>query len=275
MGSREREPRGFLALVPARGGSEGLPNKNLRAVQGISLVARAVLIARRLKGIAWVVVSTDDDAIAQEGRRAGAMVPFIRPRALAASTAPMVKVVDHAYQWFRSTISDADEVLEGIVLLVPTSPMRRAAHVREAINLYRLARKRRPGVAAVHTVSPVPAFFRPQNHWRKIVDVDSSRGLLCGRFQRRETDDEPVFYRNGAAVVLDPLHLEGLNLKSGSVIPHVIEEPLVSIDNLYDLRCVEHCDRTLEPDLAEVGWEINAVSGSCGDLPSDGWDRSS
>ena len=74
---------GYLAVVPARGGSKGLPNKNIRLVQGLSLVARAVMLARAARSIERVIVSTDSPAIAEAALVAGGEVPFLRPPELA------------------------------------------------------------------------------------------------------------------------------------------------------------------------------------------------
>ncbi|MCI0400616.1 MAG: acylneuraminate cytidylyltransferase family protein [Gammaproteobacteria bacterium] len=256
-GSLVRTAQRFLAVVPARGGSQGLPGKNLKVVQGISLVARAVWIARQIDAIEWVFVSTDDEGIASEGRRAGASVPFLRPPELAQSDTPMLTVLEHTCEWFCTTHANSHTRLDGIVLLAPTCPMRKVEHVRAAIATYQAARNTSRGVAAVHTVSPVPAAFHPLRHWRKVADVDPVPNVSCGRFRRHsESSPSTLFYRNGAAIVLDHLRLDALNLKQGPVLPYVIEEPLVSIDSIVDLHHVEHCGRTLEPEASSIDWKI-------------------
>ncbi len=233
---------GFLAVIPARGGSSGLPGKNRKEVRGISLVARAALIARQIREIRWILVSTDDQAIAREAEEAGASAPFLRPPELSGGEVPMVQVLRHAVEWFRENIKES---CEGLVLLQPTSPMRRAAHVLGAISLFKESRKADPQTAAVLSVSPVPQAFMPGLMRRLHRDED---GLLRISAETGPSGGMTLYYRNGAAVVLDPDRLDALTLNEGRVVPYIVDRPLVSIDSLFDLLCVEYCGSPLEPD---------------------------
>jgi CMP-N-acetylneuraminic acid synthetase len=118
----------ILVHIPARGGSKGIPRKNLRTVLGISLVGWAVLTARRsrvlLEGRATlrILVDTDDEEIAREGRAWGAEVPFLRPSELAGDESPTAGSVVHAVELYR----DSGWPVEAIILLQPTSPLRTA-----------------------------------------------------------------------------------------------------------------------------------------------------
>jgi CMP-N,N'-diacetyllegionaminic acid synthase len=109
-----------LAVIPARGGSKGLPRKNLMKLGRLSLIGHALASAREAKRVTRVLVSTDDAEIAEEARRCGGEVPFLRPAALASDEAGMVPVMRHAVQW----VEDAGERPELVVLLQPTSPFR-------------------------------------------------------------------------------------------------------------------------------------------------------
>src|SRR5262245_57148833 len=117
-----------LALIPARGGSKGVPRKNLRRVGGRSLLERAIA-SGRAPGVDHLLVSTDDEEIAAESRRLGAEVPFLRPKALADDAAAIGPAVAHALDAYESHAGIAIDVL---VLLEPTSPFRTAKHVGEA-----------------------------------------------------------------------------------------------------------------------------------------------
>ncbi len=118
-----------LAVIPARGGSKGVPRKNLREVGGRSLLRRAIESAAGVAGIARIVVSTDDAEIAAHAREAGAETPFMRPEALAGDTAPTIPVLRHALAWAMG----AGMVPDAVVLLEPTSPFRRAELVAAAV----------------------------------------------------------------------------------------------------------------------------------------------
>lgn len=124
-----------LLIVPARSGSKGLPGKNLREVAGVSLVGRAVRVARAaLASIpleARVVVDTDAEIIAAEGRRHGAWVPSLRPPELALDDTPIVASVLHAVE----RVAESGWVPDWIVLLQPTSPLRAPEDVRACIEL--------------------------------------------------------------------------------------------------------------------------------------------
>lgn len=120
-----------LVDIPARGGSKGIPRKNLRTLLGISLVGWAVLAARRSRALLGtgaslrILVDTDDEEIAREGRAWGAEVPFLRPAELARDETPTAGSVVHALGRYRESGWAAD----GLLLLQPTSPLRSAEDV--------------------------------------------------------------------------------------------------------------------------------------------------
>lgn len=118
----------IVAVVPARGGSKGVPRKNLAVVGGRSLVARAVSTGCEAGLV--VVLSTDDEEIQREGIAAGAVAPFVRPADLATDKATSVAVMQHAVGWFEDSIG---ERVETVVGLQPTSPLRTAEDVRAAL----------------------------------------------------------------------------------------------------------------------------------------------
>ena len=121
----------ILVIVPARGGSKRLPGKNLRVLGGKSLVAHTATFLKAEGFLDCAVLSTDDVAIAEEGRRVGLSVPFMRPAALSSDSATTVSVVLHALEHAREEGRDPDVV----ALLQPTSPFRRPGLLRDAIGL--------------------------------------------------------------------------------------------------------------------------------------------
>jgi N-acylneuraminate cytidylyltransferase len=127
----EPRPR-VLAVVPARGGSKGLPRKNLRLLGGKPLVAHAVAAGLAARLVQRVVCSTDDPEIAEAARLAGAEVPFLRPPELAQDSTEDLPVFVHALDWLQEQEGWAPEL---VVNLRPTSPLRRASHVDQAIRL--------------------------------------------------------------------------------------------------------------------------------------------
>lgn len=146
-----------LALIPARGGSKGVPRKNLRVVGCMSLLERAIRSAQGVSRVEHILVSTDDEEIAAEARRCGVDVPFLRPPELASDHAAVIPAILHAldsYERFSGT------EIETLVLLEPTSPFRTALHVAAALELYA-----KGGCATVISVCPLER--KPENIFLK------------------------------------------------------------------------------------------------------------
>jgi CMP-N,N'-diacetyllegionaminic acid synthase len=121
----------ILAVIPARGRSRGLPGKHLRRIDGVPMIAHTIRAALAAQRVDRVVVSTDDPAIAGVARDAGADVPYLRPKGLAADETPTFPVIDHAVRAFESD----GESVSVVVTLQPTSPLRTAAQIDAAIAL--------------------------------------------------------------------------------------------------------------------------------------------
>ena len=218
---------GFFAVIPARGGSKGIKRKNLRKIMGQSLTARAVLVARAINEICFILLSTDSPEIASEGLLHGAQVPFLRPAELSRDDTPMVSVLKHALDWFREKKPEDAQRCEGLIVLQPTSPMRSVALVKNAIKIFRKHKNEGNPVDCLHCVSPVPDIFRPDRIFRRSDD-----GILQ-RFENN-VSNESIVYRNGAAVILDMEKIEAITVNSRTV-GIVTNERLVSIDSWEDL----------------------------------------
>lgn len=118
----------ILAVIPARGGSKGVPRKNVRLLDGKPLIAWSIEQASQSRYVDRVIVSSEDEEICQVAKTYGAEVPFVRPAALASDTAPGVDVLCHA-------VEAAGGDYDYVVLLQPTSPLREADDIDAAIEL--------------------------------------------------------------------------------------------------------------------------------------------
>jgi CMP-N-acetylneuraminic acid synthetase len=181
-----------LGLIPARGGSKGIPRKNIRPLAGKPLLrytAEAALGARRLGG---VILSTEDEEIAAVGKSCGLSVPFIRPAELALDETPTLPVVQHALAWLESRGTSFDAVC----LLQPTNPFRTAADIDACIELLE-----QTDADAVVTVLPVPAEHNP--HWVYFKSDDGSLRLSTGEDTpiARRQELPPAFHREGSVYV--------------------------------------------------------------------------
>lgn len=139
----------ILTLIPARGGSKRLPGKNIRLLGGKPLINWSIEIAREIPEICEVLVSTDDSQIASIAQAAGASVPWLRPKELAADGTSSIDVALHALNWYESI----NGAVDGLFLMQPTSPFRSQKTIQRGIELF----ERHEG-ASVIGVSPV------QNH---------------------------------------------------------------------------------------------------------------
>ena len=176
-----------LGLVPARGGSKGVPDKNVRPLAGHTLLEYTARAARESGVLDRVILSTDSLEIADAGRRAGLEVPFTRPAALAADDTPMVPVIEHAL----GEIARHGWSPDIVVLLQPTSPLRRPDHIRNAV-----AMLRETGADSVVTVVELPRHLSPDY----VMRIDGGRlkpFLPEGARVTRRQDARPAYSRDG------------------------------------------------------------------------------
>lgn len=178
---------GVLAIVPARGGSKGVPDKNVRLLCGRPLLEYTARAARESGVIDRAILSTDSGEIAVIGRAAGLEVPFLRPASLATDDAPMLPVVQHAI-----AALDADGWrAEVIVLLQPTSPLRRPERIREAVTTLR-----ETNADSVVTVVEVPRHLSP-DYVMKIDNGVLKPFLPNGARVVRRQDARVAYSRDG------------------------------------------------------------------------------
>ena len=119
----------FLAIIPARGGSKSIPNKNIMSICGKPLIAYTIEAAKQSKYIDEIIVSTDSDIIKMVAQQYGAKVPFLRPKELSNDTAKSIDVVMHVIDFYKENNISFDYV----ILLQPTSPLRTFKHLDDAI----------------------------------------------------------------------------------------------------------------------------------------------
>lgn len=214
-----------LALIPARGGSKGLPGKNLRPLGGRPLVAWSVAQARAASLVDRVVISSDDPAIIEVAVAAGAEAPFVRPADLAGDTAGSAEVVRHA-------LEAVGEEFDLVVLLQPTSPLRSAADIDACIR--KVAESDAPSCISVSEPAASPWWMYRMDAAGKLAPLLESKAV------RRQ--DLPVVYApNGAVyVVRVPWFRQNLAfVGEGSLGYVMLAERSVDIDTMLDFRLAE------------------------------------
>jgi CMP-N-acetylneuraminic acid synthetase len=222
-----------LGLIPARGGSKGIPRKNIAPCGDRPLIAWSCQAATGASCITRTIVSTDDREIADVAVSHGVEAPFLRPAELASDTAKSIDVANHALDWLERHDSWHADVL---VLLQPTSPLRTAQHVDEAFALLRA------DVDSVVSVVEVPHRYKP---WA-ILELHD--GLLRYAqhgdigFDRHRRQGQPTLYtRNGPAVVVTQTRtIRGGSHYGDRSVPYLMSQPdSVDIDDPFDLELAD------------------------------------
>jgi CMP-N,N'-diacetyllegionaminic acid synthase len=222
----------ILAVVPARGGSKGIPRKNLRSAGGVSLVARAARTATSLPWIDRAVLSTDDEEIAAEGRRHGLDVPFMRPEALSGDVALAVDVWRHAWLACEAHYGRRFDLS---VFLEPTSPLRRPEDVERTVRTLMDG-----GHPAAATVSPTPAHYSPH----KTLTI-SEKGVIGfyirdGAKHSLRQGIPRYYHRNGIcyAATREQVVEKGRIIDADAAAV-VIDRPVVNIDDPFELELAD------------------------------------
>lgn len=215
-----------LGLVPARGGSKGIPRKNIRPLAGRPLLAYTAAAALAAETLARVVLSTDDDAIAEAGIAAGLAVPFRRPPELAEDDTPTLPVVQHALAW----LARHGERYDAVCLLQPTSPFRRPETIDACVRLLE-----RSGADSVVTIARIPPEHHPR--WAYFRDADGFLRLADGEAAPppRRQELAPAFCRDGAVYVVRSEIVSAGSLYGARIAGHLSEEEdAVNLDQMSD-----------------------------------------
>jgi CMP-N-acetylneuraminic acid synthetase len=176
-----------IALIPARGGSKGLPGKNIKLLTGKPMIAWTIEAALSCNAIDRVFVSTEDLEIASIAQQYGAETPFFRPKKLASDTSSSVDLAIHALQWLEESEHFKPDFL---LLLQPTSPLRTAVDIHETIELQ--ARRNADAIISVCRTPHPP-------HWIMRFASDGSLLPYFGTPEiSRRQDAKPAYHLNGA-----------------------------------------------------------------------------
>lgn len=179
-----------LYLIPARGGSKGIANKNVKFLNGKPLIYYTIDVAREFAKDKDICVSTDSKKIQEIVKKRGLKVPFLRPSEYAGDHSPVENTIKHALEFY----ANQGRKYEALILLQPTSPLRRAKHLKEAISLYD---NDIDMLVSVKESSSNPYF--------NLFEEDKN-GFLTkskqGEFKRRQ-DCPSVFEYNGAIYIIN------------------------------------------------------------------------
>lgn len=181
-----------LGIIPARGGSKGVPRKNIKLLCGKPLLAYTIEGALKAKLLTRTILSTDDTEIARVGQDLGVDLPFMRPAELAADDTPTFPLILHAVE----TLEARGETYDAVCLLQPTNPLRTGADIDACIELLETS-----GADSVISVLPVPHAYNP--NWVYLQQPDGRLALSNGAAEpiSRRQDLPPAFHRDGSVYV--------------------------------------------------------------------------
>lgn len=219
----------ILVIIPARGGSKGIPHKNIKPLNGKPLIHYTIDVARQIVSDEDICVSTDDQEIIKCVEGYGLNVPFVRPAELASDTAGTYEVLLHALDIYEKQGKNYDVVL----LLQNTSPFRSANQVKEALKLYRL------DIDMVVSVKECPA-----NPYYNVFEEDEQGYLHVskgdGTIFRRQ-DAPKVFEYNGAIYIMNAATLKTTHMhKMQKRVKYVMDDySSFDLDTMWDWQMAE------------------------------------
>jgi CMP-N,N'-diacetyllegionaminic acid synthase len=220
----------ILAIIPARGGSKGLPGKNIRLLSGHPLIAYSILAAQQSKQVTRIIVSTDDEAIASVAKQYGAELPFIRPSEFAQDLSTDFEVFTHALQWLKK---NENYIPDYIVQLRPTSPVRLNGMIDACI----CKMLEHPGADSLRIITEAPV--TPYKMWIATGNNKPMQPLL-----KLDGVNEPynmprqnlpkVYWQIGTLDIIKTSVITEQKMMSGkTVLPHIVPAYLaVDIDEV-------------------------------------------
>jgi N-acylneuraminate cytidylyltransferase len=239
-----------LAVIPARGGSKGIPRKNIRDFAGYPLIAYSIAAALHAESVTRVIVSTDDAEIAEIARQFGAEVPFMRPADLAEDNTTDLPVFKHALSWL---VENENYQPDLVMQLRPTSPVRPVGLLDEAVALL----LDHPEADSVRGV--VPAGQNPHKMWQvgengQMQPLLSVEGI-AEPYNAPRQQLPPVYWQTGHIDVIRPEVILEKGSMSGDVILPVFIDPVftVDIDNLRDWARSEWLVRQMNLPMVHPG----------------------
>lgn len=223
----------IIAIIPARGGSKGIPRKNIKPLLKKPLIAWTIEQAKKSKYVNKIMVSTDDEEIAEISKKYGAEIPLLRPKELATDESPTIDAIMHAINWFE----ERGECFDITVLLEPTSPLRDVEDIDRCIDLLLKNKMARAIVSVAKLESAHLEFNVVINEEGFIRKTDGSANF---RVLRRQ-DLEDIYFFDGSIYMS---YTETLKQKRtfyheltlGYIVPKYKSH---EVDELCDLICID------------------------------------
>lgn len=214
-----------LVVIPARGGSKGLPGKNIKLLNGKPLIHYTIEAARRLFKDIEICFSTDDNEIKKVAEQTGLSVPFLRPKELANDDSGTHEVLLHAIKYYKENFYKPDV----IILLQPTSPFRTSDQIKEAINIY-TKEKDIDMIVSVKETKSNPYYILFEENQKGFLEKSKKSNI------NRRQDCPKVWELNGAIYIISANSLHSKSIQELKKIKKYVMDDYTShdIDNLFD-----------------------------------------
>lgn len=219
----------MIALIPARGGSKGLPGKNVKMLCGKPLIAYAIEAAMKVKKIDNVIVTTDSEEIAQVAKEYGAEVPFIRPKELARDSSSAIDVYLHAISFLQK---ETNRKIEKFMVLLPTTPLRTCRNIEEALTKFQ-EEEAETLISVKEADIPISWYYRMNQNNR----IENAGFDKLNAVSNRQVNKK-YYIPNGAIYILDVqlLHEKRTYFSSNTVAYIMSAEESIDIDNELDFE---------------------------------------
>lgn len=219
----------MIAIIPARGGSKGLPGKNIKLLEGKPLIAYTIEAALKSEKVDRVIVSTDCDKIAKIALQYGVEIPFMRPDFLATDTATSLDVYKYTFEKLETEEGIA---INNFIVLQPTSPLRTSKHIDEAITLF----ENKKAISVIGFCKEDHPIF-----WHKFLDENGQfEEVFEGDYIKNRQDTRATYYPNGAIYIFNKSVLETGQYYTKKSYAYIMErEVSVDIDTLDDFKYIE------------------------------------
>lgn len=222
----------ILGLIPARGGSKGVPRKNIKVLQGKPLIEYTIKTGLACPLISELIVSTDDKEIAEVSKSAGAQVPFLRPEHLAQDNSPTIDTVIHALQFFEKR----GKFFDAVCLLQATVPFRDSEDLKSAIEKFTTQ-----NADSLISVREVPHIYNP--HWVYETGEDGflKMAKTTDSIIPRRQDLPRAFHRDGSVYLTKTeIILNEKSLYGKKITQHIMaNSPNINIDTMEDWAAAE------------------------------------
>ncbi len=224
----------FWALIPARGGSKGVPGKNIRNLGGYPLIAYTIAVCKQSDLISRIIVSTDDEDIARTACDFGAEVPFYRPKELASDSSADYGFVNHAIDWFAD---NEGSVAEFLVHMRPTTPLRDYRLVDEALKSF---------FEAERFTSLRSAHEAPESPYKWFVsNSNGTFGSISGNINNEEANGgrvgfPTVYIPDGYVDIIKTEYVKKEGLLHGKMMMSYVSPACIEVDTIDEFEMLEY-----------------------------------